>query len=594
MLREKDTEEKGLEKTKQVKKRQKWKLVLLALALVLLIGAGMIFKLLVRVGSIRYLYNYMHDTAGGLPTEYFLENAVGADMVMAQSVLQTHPSQLQITEQLYVNGKLTAKYSRSEPIYFDNTMLTNSSKLPGLLTFRGNYTRSAPASGSTEWKEKKFNRNYWTYQTGKVLKSNGVDYWSGNGWTGQPIVVSWDDETKQIMNLYEESRKKESLVEVIYPGMDGYIHFLDFETGKPTRDAINVGMTFKGTASLHPEGVPMLICGSGDAQTGLYGECVSPRIYIYSLIDGSKLYEFGANDTAAPRVWHAFDSSPIFHTPTDTLIYPGENGVLYTLKLNTNYDPKAKSLSVAPSEFVQYTFTEERYTEDKRYGSECSAAVWGNYIFLGDNGGTVYCVDLNTMKMIWAQDVLEDVNSSPVLEIDEKGNKFLYIATTLKFQTDSHSMGEAAIYKLNAMTGTVIWKKPYEVHTVSGLAGGILSTGILGEGPIAGSILYSVSKTPSIDSGFLVSLDTKTGEVLWETKLDTYSWSSGTVIYPKDGGAYLIQGCQNGDLLLLNAQTGEVLDRMNFGTGIEATPAVFGNRLVVGTRNERIIGVAFE
>ena len=65
----------------------------------------------------------------------------------------------------------------------------------------------------------------------KVLKSNGVDYWSGNGWTGQPIVVQWDEETKQIMNLYEESKKKRNLIEVIYPGMDGMIHFLGFETG---------------------------------------------------------------------------------------------------------------------------------------------------------------------------------------------------------------------------------------------------------------------------------------------------------------------------------------------------------------------------
>ena len=53
--------------------------------------------------------------------------------------------------------------------------------------------------------------------------------------------------------------------------------------------------------------------------------------------------------------------------------------------------------------------------KDKRYGSECSGAVWGNYIFLGDNGGTIFCIDLNTMKMIWAQEVKEDVNSSPIL-----------------------------------------------------------------------------------------------------------------------------------------------------------------------------------
>jgi hypothetical protein len=27
-------------------------------------------------------------------------------------------------------------------------------------------------------------------------------------------------------------------------------------------------------------------------------------------------------------------------TETDTLIYPGENGILYLIKLNTQYDPE--------------------------------------------------------------------------------------------------------------------------------------------------------------------------------------------------------------------------------------------------------------
>ena len=44
----------------------------------------------------------------------------------------------------------------------------------------------------------------------------------------------------------------------------------------------------------------------------------------------------------------------------------------------------------------------------------------------------------------------------------------------------------------------------------------------------------------------------------------------------------------------MDAATGEVLDKMNFGTGIEATPAIFGNKLVVGTRNEKIIGVTIK
>lgn len=575
----------------QFAKNHKWKLIFLVLALIFLILGAALFLLLVKVGNVRYIYNYMNDTKGSLPTEYYPLNEAGADNVTALATTNTNPTKLSIHASIEADGEVVDKYTRIDSIYFSSDLLINFTDISGILTFRGDYMRNLQAYGTVDLKEKKFDRDYWSYSTGKVLKSNGVDYWSGNGWTGQPLIVAWDNETKQIMNLYQASKEKEDLKEVIYPGMDGYIHFLDLETGKPTRPSINVGMTFKGTASIHPGGVPMLICGSGDAQTGVYGECISPRIYIYSLIDGKRLFEFAANDEFAPRVWHAFDSSPIFHVETDTLICPGENGVLYTLKLNTDYNKEQGTLSIAPSDIVKFTFTEERYTEDHRYGSECSAVVWGNYIFLGDNGGTFFCVDLNTMKMVWAQDVVEDVNSSPILEEDEDGNKYIYVGTTLKFETDSHSMGESSIYKLNAMTGEIIWRKPYEVHTVSGLAGGVLSTGVLGKGSISDCVIYSVSKTPGIDNGYLVALDKTNGNVIWELALTSYSWSSSGVLYTEDGSAYLIQGCHNGDLLFIDALTGNILDKMNFGTDIEATPAIFGDRLVVGMRNEKIIGI---
>ena len=576
-------------------KRNFGKILLTLLALIILMGGLVVFRLLMKVGNIKYIYNYTVSTRGSLPVEQSLSNAEGANQLVASATSDTNPDNLDITSALYVDGELVNNYTREDPIYFSTDLLNNFTDVEGIITFRGNYYRNLQSYGTASILEQAFDRNYWSFSTGKVLKSDGVNYWSGNGWTGQPLVVKWDEETKQIMNLYEEAKNKKDLVEVIYPGMDGFIHFLDLDTGKPTRDAINVGMTFKGTASLHPGGIPMVICGSGDAQTGMYGESISPRVYIYSLIDGTLLYEFGADDETAPRVWHAYDSSPIIHEETDTLIYPGENGVLYTLKLNTEYDPEKATLTVDPSEFVQYTYSAARSSESKyTWGVESSATVWGSYLFMGDNGGIVSCIDLNTMKMVWACNVEEDVNSTPILEEDENGNRFLYVATTLKFNTNEHYIGEAAIFKLNAMTGEIIWKKPFEVHTVKGLAGGVLSTGILGKGVISDYVIYSVSKTPSIDSGYIIALNKETGEEIWRHDLPMYSWSSGDVIYANDGKAYLIQGCQNGDLLLMDAATGEVLDKMNFGTGIEATPAIFGNKLVVGTRNEKIIGVTIK
>ena len=59
---------------------------------------------------------------------------------------------------------------------------------------------------------------------------------SGSGWTGQPLMEKWSREVKKSMNMYDWAKEKDDLVEVIYACMDGYVYFLDLETGEATRD----------------------------------------------------------------------------------------------------------------------------------------------------------------------------------------------------------------------------------------------------------------------------------------------------------------------------------------------------------------------
>ena len=437
--------------------------IIVAVLAVMFVG----FKLLVKVGNPKYFYNYLHDAAGSLSVESFSVNAKGADDGKAKPTENTDPDKRGVVQSIEADGQIVTSYDRNKEgigISFTEEEISSMSDVQGIMTFRGNFFRSKTYAGKPSVKKEKFAESKWTYNTGKILKSNGVDYWSGNGWTGQPLLIKWSKQEKAVMNLYENAKVKDGLVEVIYPGMDGSVHFLDIETGEETRDAIHVGMTFKGTASLYPDGkTPLLFCGSGDAQTGPFGENVSQRFYIYSLIDGSLLFEYGFNDDFAPRIWHAYDSSPVIDPETDTLIYPGENGVIYTMRLNTEYDPEKGTVSVDPSDIVKFSFDiEDKYAEGGTlWGSECSGCVWNGYFFIGDNGGSIYCLDLNTMKMVWINDVAEDINSSPIFETDG-GNHYLYVATTLKYGYNSHNMGEASIYKLNAMTGEIIWKKPYD------------------------------------------------------------------------------------------------------------------------------------
>ena len=570
------------------------RIILAAGAFLLFAFLCVLFVLLIKVkGNPKHLGNFMTKTRGALQTEHFEHTPDGS--AAPHAAAETAPDIYLNKTIIAVNGTEVTDYKRSKPISFSEDDL-GKVREHGILTFRGNYLRGISSFGTADLREFKLDHS-WTFNTGRFLKSDGVNYWSGNGWTGQPLAVNWDEDTKRLMNLYDTAKNKSGLCEIIYPGMDGMIHFLDMETGEPTRNPINVGMAFKGTCSLHPS-CPVLICGSGDWATGPFGEQVSARFFIYSLLDGTLLYELGADDPFAPRIWHGFDSSPIFYAPTDTVICPGENGVLYTVDLNIVYDKDAGTLTVSPEEQVRYVYYSKaadlRYEaseESNGSGVENSAAVYDHYLFFGDNGGIFQCLDLNTMQPVWVQDLLEDINSSPVLEQTPDGELWLYVATTLKYGFNDSNIGEACLYKLDAFTGEIIWKKPYEVHTVLGLAGGFLSSGALGEGPVSNAIFYTVSKVPSVNSSYLVSIDRMSGEELWKREFPCDAWSSGCLLYDQNGHAWLVQCFGNGDILLIDAGTGETKSQVHMGANIESTPAIVDNYLVVGTRDERIVGI---
>ena len=223
------------------------------------------------------------------------------------------------------------------------------------------------------------------------------------------------------MNIYPEKLRKPNLTEVIYSTMDGNVYFLDLKTGERTRDDITVGLPFKGAGALHPS-MPLLFLGPGDSGPG---EELYARAFIYSLTNGEKLFEYGGKDPFAPRVFHGFDSSALVHKQTDTLIQPGENGILYTMKLNTQMTPSG--VTIDPSEILKLRYTTNRSSEEKYWlGMEDSSVCWKNYIYIADNGGNLLCIDINTMEVIWAQDVVDDTNGSPVLQHRKRHSVHLY------------------------------------------------------------------------------------------------------------------------------------------------------------------------
>ena len=488
------------------------------------------------------------------------------------------PELFGINWEIIVNDEIVESYTREEPIFFGDG--ADYFALPGIATFRGSNYRDNATYGTAKVTKGALTQ-VWSHRIGSL------DGWGGCAWTGQPLVVQWDEQTKAIMNLYDSAKNKEDLVEVIYATLDGQIHFFDMQTGKKTRNPIDVGMNFKGAGALDPRGYPILYVGSG-----LYTFGRVPCMYAISLIDGSILWKYsGANEKFEHRDWNAFDSSPLVHAETDTLIWPGENGILYTIKLNTQYDKAAGTLSLNPDTPVKTRYT-SNYTKSGRYhGYESSVSIVENYLYVSENGGLFYCVDLNTMELVWAQDTKDDSNSSPVFEWGSDGNGYLYTAPSLHW-TAKAKAGSVSMYKLNAQTGEIVWEVSRDCVTVENVSGGVQATPILGkEGTtIENMVIYAVARVPSAYDGTLVALNRETGEVIWEISTANYAWSSPVPIYTEEGKAYIAFVNASGKIRLVDGETGKVLYALGLGETAEASPVVFGNMMVLGTR-EGVYGI---
>lgn len=483
----------------------------------------------------------------------------------------TDPAKWNVSWQMQVDGLLAETYQ--SPDTYNFTWASDYYPLPGVPTFRGDNYRSGATYGTANISQEVLVKN-WSRNIGTF---NG---WPGVGWTGQPLCVQWDDETKAIMNMYPEKKAKEGLVEVIATTLDGYIYFYDLDDGTYTRDPLWIGMNFKGTASLDPRGWPILYAGSGVVYGNKY-----QRMYAISLIDFTILMETSGYDQFSKRSWYAFDSSPMISAETDTLFWPGESGILYSIKLNTQYDKAAGTLAMQPEILIKTRYTTKH---NRTLGYEASAIMVGNYMFVGDNGGMFYCIDLHTMELMWAQFVEDDVNATPVFQWED-GQGYLYIGSSTQYT--GHS---AYIFKLNATNGEIVWSKKIDnVAYDEDVSGGVLSSPVLGqEGTeLEGLIIYSVSKAPSTWKGTLMALNTQTGEVVWERVLGNYAWSSPVSLYTASGKGYIVLGDSGGYLHLMDGATGEELYTENLGSNMEASPVVFGNKLVIGTRGCQVWGI---
>ena len=504
---------------------------------------------------------------------------VGLPDFEPHAVEGTEPENLIKSTAIMVDGEVAEEYENQYDILFD--LPERYAQIDGVITFRGDNFRSGAAYGTANVSSKSLSV-VWKNSTGGLADSDGFS-WTGSGWTGQALIAKWPEATRKNMTaMYDWAREKKDLVEVIHATLDGYVRFYELSTGEKTRDPLFLGFNFKGAGALDPRGYPILYVGAG-VDSSAKG---SARALVVNLLDNSVMFEFGKNDGFADRGWYMFDSSPLVSADTDQLIYPGESGILYIIHLNTKYDEANGTLSVDPDNIVKWKYKGTRTGSKYWLGVESSAAIINHYAFLADNGGNLMCLDLNTLKLVWVQDVLDDTNCSPVVSVED-GHPYIYISTSFHMGWRSSYKAEIPIFKIDAETGEIVWKTSYECYTVSDLSGGVQGTIAVGKNKLSDMIFVPVARTPGAGSGTLVALKKDNGEKVWERETSVYSWSSPVDFYDKDGNGYLAY-CNTGfNLYLIDGKTGDVLDQMNLGGNIEASPVVYNSNIVVGTRANR-------
>ena len=475
-----------------------------------------------------------------------------------------------------------ANYQPAGPVAFGDS--STYTQVPGVLTFRGNNYRNAPAYGTADISAKRL-QVAWTRETGDVHAEGS--YWAGAGWTGQPLLVNWPQATKQAMGLDDAYVNDPNFVEVVYPVVDGKVYRQDLATGRDTKAPIDVGFAFKGTGSIDPRGYPLLYAGMGLNENGdKTGEW---RYRIFDLIQNKEVSGWNGSDPVAPRPWGAFDSSALVNAASDTLIEPAENGLVYKVKLNAAFDPAARTVSVTPA------FTKLSYDTGEgaslRHGIESSAAAYRNLMFAGDNDGHLICWDATTMQVVWVLPVDDDSDATVVLEDTPQG-PFLYTGNELDKRGEAGATsGPVQFRKVDALTGKVVWTWQIDAHYDKAVNGGLMATPALGFGEVSDLIFVTMAKTASAKQGTLAALDKRTGQVVWQRTMGAFSWSSPVLVQGEDGHVYGIQGDSSGLLHLFNPSTGEDYSTLQLDQNIEASPAVYGNMLVVGTYAKKLYGI---
>lgn len=421
----------------------------------------------------------------------------------------------------------------------------------GLTMFRGNPTRTYYGSGVP-----KTPKVVWTYPSDPMCSSSSAGgesrVWCGMGWTGQPVVHKWEDGT----------------TEVIFGAYDRNIHFVNGETGGPLRAPFPTGDLVKGSATLDPDGFPLVYIGSRDN-----------RLRILAIDRGDPVELWNLNANAVNGIWNNdWDGNPVI---VDDIMYMGgENGWFFGYELNRSIGDDGL-VAVDPVQLVAIPGYDDELLKNsgRNVSIEGSVAIYEQTAYFGNSGGRVLGVDVSNVREGEAPIVFDyysggDIDASVVVDADG----FLYVA-------NEHEPSEMGPFERtrNTEVGQLIKLDPHADGDP--LVWGIdLRSGVGDSGIWATPALHMDMLYVNTHTGDLLAVDTTTGSIVWSDEVGWHSWSSPSVV-----DETLVVATCTGEMRgysLRNPRAPALAWSISLDSGcLEATPAIFDGAIYLGSRD---------
>jgi hypothetical protein len=427
--------------------------------------------------------------------------------------------------------------------------------VPGLLTFRGNPTRSWYGQGVPQNPQV-----LWSYPKSGGMCSVSTDgsstsTWCGDGWTGQPTVVERDGRAW-----------------VSFGGYDASMHWIDGATGENILTPFKTGDLVKGSMSTDPDGFPLSYKGSRDNYFRIMAtDRGGAPVELWKL----SAYE------GVQQVWNDdWDGAGL--VIDDYLFEGGENSWFYIIKLNRGYGADGKVTVNPQVVFKTPGWDQELWNtiSDHQFSIENSVAISGNTVYFSNSAGLVQGWDITGLKdgrtptrvfRFWTGD-----DTDATITIDKQG--MLYVGSEFERHNDrSKQVGQMMKLDPSKPDNPLVWSLKDQY---GGGKSGVWATPALGDG-----VVYFAT-----NGGRVLAVDQMTGAVVWEKSLGSQTWQSPVVV-----DKTLIEGDCEGNLNAYDVSDPRIDPPLKWTvklTGcIEATPAVWKGRIYVAARGGQLFAI---